>query len=157
MLGRRLVRVLFCGLSGPGSSPGWGLNVMFLGRTLDSHSVYAKCTSTLKGLFRRKMIIYFPVKIRSSLLVCQVTHQASAYYTVSVGWNNWEYSVIIPPSIVIAVLGVLWLKIKYVYSPLDGMLVNCRVTPCIKFTSTHYTPRWRDAQNNCTLSPNQIK
>jgi len=26
----------------------------------------------------------------------------------------------------------------YCYSPLDGMLVHCRVTPSIKFASTHF-------------------
>ena len=34
-----MVSVLDSGLSGPGSSPGWGHCVVFLGKTLYSHSV----------------------------------------------------------------------------------------------------------------------
>ena len=33
-----MVSELYTGSSGPGSSPGWGHCVVFLGKTLDSHS-----------------------------------------------------------------------------------------------------------------------
>ena len=62
----------------------------------------------------------------------QVAHQAGAYLSHCMKW-----------------LGVLLL-------PLDGMLVHCRVTPCIKFAGTHlYTWVERGTVRVWCLTPEQ--
>ena len=76
---------------------------------------------------------------RSGLHTSQVAHQAGAFLRVSVAWSDWGYF----------------------YSPLDRMIVHRRVTPSIKFASTHlYT--WVEigtmkvkclAQEGNTMSP----
>ena len=70
-------------------------------------------------------------------------------------WAKWP----IRPELI--PVSVAWSDWEYFYSPLDGMLVHCRVTPSIKFAGTHlYT--WVErgtvrvkclAQEHNTLSP----
>ena len=83
-----------------------------------------------------------------------------------VGWDEWctileVKSAKWPIRPELIPVSVAWSDWEYFYSPLDGMLVHCSVTPSIKFASTHlYT--WVErgtvrvkclAQEHNTMSP----
>ena len=62
-------------------------------------------------------------------------------------WAKW------PIRLGCILVSVAWRDQECFYSPLDGMLIHCRVTPSIRFASTHlYTWVERDT-NNTTQCP----
>ena len=54
---------------------------------------------------------------------------------------------------------VVWSDQEYFYTPLDQMLVHCRVTPdSIKISDTHmHTPGWREALSKFCVLPQEHK